>query len=499
MFKKIFIIATWFLAVTPLFTNNAIADGCKIAIPEWESNLPEDTLSKILKAAPKCPSNVQDFKQVLAKNEYTTTPSIVANRGFHNPSQGSFSFFEAVSGPGLKSGEFSFGHFSKGNKNGVLSLDQKPSPGALRIELIVWDNAKQVFNFYELLGAGTGGEWFYRGSSLDIVDDTENLFASRGAGVPAFGSKLRCSGCHISGGPILKEKNHQSDWWKADRTLPLGDWSLDAEVENLFETAVDASEFANWVDSGNISLEKSVAFQSYRKSKSLQAQLRPLFCDEEVELDSDPFPLDSPSTTVSVPARSLVFNMLGSETFSVSKQSYLKALSELGSRFPETNRQDADHAWLVPIKGRVDYAAIQQLLLEGIVDTEFVYDVLAIDFQNPFLSEKRCELLKLIPKEFTPNWKDVFVKNLAASQQPSSGELLKFMQENEYTSEYHVAQADKYLTEIQMQLKTEQGLKNILVKNVFAKREAVFNSELSSNPLGQILEPGFRVIFPRIR
>ena len=498
MFKTTFLTLFFASAVGLAIANPAIAEVCEISLPVWESKLPEDTLSNLLTGAQSCPEDVTGFKKLVAQNGYSTEPFIVAKRGFHSPSQGSFSFFETVSGAGLKSGDFTFGHFSEGRSNNVLTLAQTPSRGALMIELIVWDSPRQVFNFYELIGTGTRGKWFYRGNSFDIADDTENLFTSRNAGMPAFGKKLRCSGCHISGGPILKETDHQSDWWKVDRKLPLGAWTLDADVKTLFGSAKDASEFASTVNSGQTTLENSVAFQSHRRSKSLQSQFRPLFCDEQIELGSDPFPLEGPSASVIVPVKSLVSDWLGSGTITVSKKGYLNALSALGSRFPGTQMPDGDHAWLVPIKGRADSAAIQQLVADGLLTDDFVFDVLAIDFQNPVLSEKRCALLQLLPKELTADWKIEFTQRLAVSPQQGALELLKFINDPQHNPAFHKAQAAAHLVEIQNQLNTEQGLKSVLMKNVFAKRRAVFNSELSSNPLGQIFEPGFRVIFPEL-
>jgi hypothetical protein len=42
-------------------------------------------------------------------------------------------------------------------------------------------------------------------------------------GEPIFGKQLRCSGCHISGGPIMKELTEPHDsWWRTTRPLPLG-------------------------------------------------------------------------------------------------------------------------------------------------------------------------------------------------------------------------------------------------------------------------------------
>ncbi len=60
---------------------------------------------------------------------------------------------------------------------------------------------------------------------------------------------------------------------------------------------------------------------------------------------------------------------------------------------------------------------------------------------------------------------------------------------------FHAQRAKDLLVKTQLALSTESGQTKIF-KNLIAGRQAVFNAEISKNPRGQILEPGFRVIFP---
>jgi hypothetical protein len=148
------------------------------------TNVKGDSLFTVLQNAVGCPENVQSLKAVINQPGLSTQPYMVANRGIHNPAFGSFSFFEQVSGASpllknpIQTGEFFFGHFTTAENNQVVA-DQEPSKGKLLIELIAWDNLKNLFNFYELIGTGKGAQWFYRGDSADILADNALLKRSQ--------------------------------------------------------------------------------------------------------------------------------------------------------------------------------------------------------------------------------------------------------------------------------------------------------------------------------
>ncbi|RYZ83443.1 MAG: hypothetical protein EOP06_19975, partial [Proteobacteria bacterium] len=135
-----------------------------------------DALFAMLQNSSSCPANVQSLRVMISTSGLATKPFMVANRGIHNPEAGSFSFFEQVSGTNsltknvVRPGEFFFGHFTT-LEGQVVVADQKPAKGKLLIELLAWDETKKLFNFYELIGTATGGDWFYRGDSADILQD----------------------------------------------------------------------------------------------------------------------------------------------------------------------------------------------------------------------------------------------------------------------------------------------------------------------------------------
>ena len=459
------------------------------------ASVKNDPLFAVLLATTGCPQNVRGLKAALAQAGLATQPYMVANRGIHNPELGSFSFFEEVTGTSmslnisLNTGEFYFGHFT-GADNGVVVSDQEQSNGKLLIELIVWDGTKNLFNFYELIGTGKGGQWFYRGDSADVLADNAQLYLNEGK--PQFGKTLRCSACHTSGGPIMKElAAPHNDWWTANRPLSFVPNKLSSEVAAWVNNLGDAADFSYSVKTGIARLEQSPQYQNVKQQFSLQATLRPLFCETEINLESDVTPLTQSAGAIKIPGAWVVNPFLARGPLSLQTSAYQQLLNSFAMKFPETNNQDADHAWLVPVKGYSDLVAIHSLIKNGTVSEEFVADVLAVDFKNPVLSKKRCNLLKLVPAQGLAGFADI----LKSSPVDGASELYENLTNAQMTRAVHMKKAQDHLVVVQKMLNSTGGGTQ-LFKKVLADRQAVFNAEISKNPLGQILEPGFRVIFP---
>lgn len=453
-----------------------------------------DPLFLVLEKSVDCPEDIQSLKALLKQEGLASQPYMVANRGIHNPAFGSFSFFEKITGVSplfsqpIENGEVFLGHFT-GIENNTVVADQEPTKGKLLIELIAWDKVKKLFNFYELIGTGMGAKWFYRGDSQDIL--TDNAFLYLNPQGPKFGSTLRCSACHTSGGPIMKEMAlPHNDWWTASRPLYFAQ-TISHEVSTWVKQLGYASEFSQSVQAGIKMLEQSPKYQNAKQRFSLQVILRPLFCETEINLESDPVPLDQAFDSVQIPSTSIVSPFLASGPLSISSSAYHQLLKLANMQFPETSRRDADHGWLVPVKGYSDSAEIKRLVENRTVTEEFVADVLAVDLENPFLSSKRCGLLQLIPSEGL----SAFPERLKSSTLPGVGELYENLTNPLFTRNFHLKRAQELLAQTQRDLNTLDGQKRLFKKLIDA-RQAVFDAEISKNPRGQILEPGFRVIFP---
>lgn len=265
----------------------------------------------------------------------------------------------------------------------------------------------------------------------------------------------------------------------------------------LLEQVSDASLFASDVITGMQHLLNSKKMQVFQGKLSFQEQLRPLFCTTEINLQSS---TDSSETVVSIPSAFWLNPLLGNIDLTISIEDYNQLLKEFNIRFPETSLQDADHAWLTPVKGEADLNAIKQLIQHNIITKKFAQSVLMIDFTNPLFSSKRCELLKLIPESSQTNgkeWMEQFLVNLRNNEDQFKGarQLADYMSNGQLDSKDLMKKIKIYEYFLNQSISTRSGLRKHF-QQLIELRKAVFSNELSQNPLGQILEPGFRVIFP---
>ncbi len=117
-----------------------------------------------------------------------------------------------------------------------------------------------------------------------------------------------------------------------------------------------------------------------------------------------------------------------------------------------------------------------------------------MDFERPLFSELRCSLLDLVPNSgpIVSQFKAALSKLQTVHAKKLSQDLVV---ENKAA---HREKARAYLMEKQKEWTIHVNiLKELTMLNHL--RTSVFEDDLSKNPKGQILEPGFRVIFPKMR
>lgn len=488
------------------------AAACLITTSQGKSKTDlQDPLGKLLLAADPCPTDVFMLRKLLRQSKMKLAPTLVANRGFHNPSQGSFSIFEIVtttepSNRSVTEGDFFFGHFTGVGPNNALIADQNPQKGSLMIEAFAIDPSKGFNNFYELIGNGTEGKWFYRGDSADILADTQMLHRQVDPARPQFGNRLRCSACHSGGGPIMKEiYTPHNDWWTTPRPLNFGGRQPDAMLAEIFSSLVSAEYLSTAVVEGQTKLERDSRYQRIKSQTSLQEQLRPLFCPVEVNFQSDLNSNPHNQARVFVPTEFFVdsrlipagLKQLVQYGLPIERSAYAAALTQLGSRFPEVALADADHAWLTPVKAKSDKLAVTALITRRVIDAEFAADVLAIDFKNPVFSQARCSLLKYLPATAHVNWGAFFAATLLKADFPAAIELFQNLTNAARNLKFHQSRVHTFLANCRQAIKEPANVLK-MVELLDQKRNEIRASEISRNPLGQILEPGFRVIFPQI-
>jgi hypothetical protein len=523
------------------------ASKCTIQDNNSGNTLPDnfsaDPLFKIVTAQNICPQNALELRKRLLQLGYALKPAMVADRGFNNPlPAGSFSFFETVSNPAgstgtlpIQDGDWFFGHFQVANNNNNASASelveqQQGTQDNLLLESIVWDPNAGFYRFYEIRGTGQGGEWFYRGSSIDIQDDIRNLWRNTDPGQPVFGSapasnpgrwggqntafKLRCSGCHMDGGPIMKELAGPHDsWWRVERPLTLGSLVIQQELQPILANVIDADTFAGFIKKGVDKLLSSKPYMAARAANySLQEQLRPLFCEQEVNLESDQQPFTGPATTIEAPVSFFIDPRLlpdDQKPITIDKTLYTNALNTFQSSFMDYQSGasagiDADHAFEAPVKGHADIALIAALTgpqpgTDGkLVTPDFVTAVLAVDMTRPMFSATRCGLLALLPATADAGWQQRFQDALHANPSPAAQELYRNLTSPDHNAAAQKAAARKLVAQLQSNVSGEDGAAAVtgLVRLLAQQRLAVFQAQISQHPQGEIFEPSFRLIFP---
>ncbi|WP_416666010.1 hypothetical protein [Egbenema bharatensis] len=328
-----------------------------------------------------------------------------------------------------------------------VAFNSNEFPDQQDIEAWGWDSQRGRYNYYKLDRRGTGSlSWKFRGSS----DNAAQLTVAQRRGT--------CMQCHINGAPVMKELLRPwNNWHSLDFQVPYlqasavtpwlvaQDPKLDGRPDGATNSRLDGAEnlerlvaasiknFNQTRVSQNLQLDDSQnpvtdeeGFQTVIDGKTL---LKPLFATTEFNLISadrilsglHPLPAittDGPTENVKIPNsfflnanlisghRGLGYRGLGisdGQTFTgiteltpdEYKDLIIQSEVKLGGR-----TGDAVFAWLVPEPSHIDNDWVDRLMRQGIVTPEFVAAVMAIDLENPVLSEQRQQLLDLIPDQF---------------------------------------------------------------------------------------------------
>jgi hypothetical protein len=496
----------FFITLLPIYICSlSINAACVLEYNAQSSSTDlHDALALVFKIAPTCPTDVLELRHFFTSHGLHISSTMVANEGFHHPDNGSFSFFEFFIGQikfddqiiHIELGDLSIGHFTALDEQHTIILDQSLAPNKLLIEAIAWDEIKGAYNFYELRADNNATRWYYRGDSYDIYLDNQFLHRQ----TQSFGTRLRCSGCHSLGGLIIKEfKSPHNDWWQKNRPLLFGNYSMDSSVTDIINELHSAKLIAKAVNHGNQKLLSHPKFNAHLHALSWQERLRPLFCPVELNLKSDNKPFLEKHAQIEIPVDFFVDHRLlpkdAPSSLTISHLVYDKLLQQHNSHFPETTLPDGDHAWLTPVKAAFDEKMIDQLIKDGMIDEKFVYDVLMIDFTNPVFSQARCGLLHYLPDTATDNWRNIFITQLQTAAEPEAQELLSHMTNAGHDPKYHRKKVSRYLSHCKREIKKGDQISHYY-RLLLQRRSEIRASEISKNPLGQILEPGFRVIFP---
>jgi hypothetical protein len=168
--------------------------------------------------------------------------------------------------------------------------------------------------------------------------------------------------------------------------------------------------------------------QFLKRSGSPKDLLRPLFCSPELNLDNGA-EFASPvaggtdgSPMEGVPFDSMLDPHLRLFGFISTDPADYDAAIKANGQFVEgvDGAVDTVIDYVFPERANIDNEFVDELKAAGIVDDEFVKDVLLIDFTRPLFSKDRCDLLKYTPALtndlLNPEaLRDGFISNLEAA------------------------------------------------------------------------------------
>lgn len=276
----------------------------------------------------------------------------------------------------------------------VPSIDaNNPELPQTGIQVMSLDRSAGVFNFYALQGEGEGAEWVFHGNSFDQID-------------PQTRASSACASCHSDGGLVMREIDAPWVHWESASVRTVG---AGVAIDRFSELGVRSTgaELSGVVRAGNAHWNRTriEAFADPERTDlhggSTKPLLEPLFCSTSLNLQSAGVPNEggNPLPVRDIPS-SFFVDPLQQVTAAVSIDSgvYSTALTDAGSGIEGlVGPRDTFFGFTFVERAASDVAYVQMLLELGIVDAEFVLDVLSIDFTEPVYSSSRCALLEHAP------------------------------------------------------------------------------------------------------
>jgi hypothetical protein len=261
----------------------------------------------------------------------------------------------------------------------LLSVNATEDLGARTfVEMQALDAKTGLYNYW-VFG---GGQFTFNGTSLDA----------------AAGSSS-CGACHRDGGVLMKELDEPWIHWESNgKPLPGAD-ALFAKHGEMFGQRGDGRELEALVRTGNDAIVAArIGLQSDPQVGTVAKLLRPLFCSEQVNLDTAGTEVDGPVTEL--PPDLLVDPHWGIERgVTLDPDAYEAAVASAGQVVPGVaGRVDTEFKLVFPERAGFDIAYVRALVERGVIDEDFAADVLAIDFTRPLFSDARCDLLAFAPK-----------------------------------------------------------------------------------------------------
>ncbi len=251
------------------------------------------------------------------------------------------------------------------------------------LELIAADKTKGVFDYY----SQEDGRWTFFGSSSDFVESGYDC--KLGTCQPKIGKQTRCATCHPGGGLNMKELH--TPWVSWDQgNVPGAQEAIAKFPEQLGSRELGEFLEFNIVIPGNKQWVKKRL--ELMKAKGTQEVLRPLFCTVDINLQTSS---SQPEALTSVPSSFFIDRSFRSSQVPIDNADYKALLASTASTLPG-GKKDTPFGFVYPERSQQDLD-YQAEIGAGIVDDDFIKDVLSVDFTRPAFSVARCDLLKFAP------------------------------------------------------------------------------------------------------
>jgi hypothetical protein len=295
-------------------------------------------------------------------------------------------------------------------------------------EVMAWSEKIQAFAYYK----EEGGNWVRKGDGAMVPSQ------AKGA-KPTF----ECMACHTSGGPIMKELHDSWANWTSTWMTVADPKSPDATFNRMFGKVTRADDMEKRVIASE-HLHVKGRVDRAKAGGDLKGVLTQLFCDVgegtliaahsknsqrfgTVSTFSSMLPgafvvsplFRAPRTGTGTELgleNNLKFSLPQVDSVSIDAKAYVETLAKFGSKIGG-EAGDSIFPMNGPEKSYADIDVVQELLRQGLVDADFVADVLMTDFTTPAFSAPRCALADALPT----TWKDpaelktAFAANLAKS------------------------------------------------------------------------------------
>jgi hypothetical protein len=290
------------------------------------------------------------------------------------------------------------------------------------VEMIGFDEASGVFNYYSLEDVDTKGRaWRFFGSSNDLV--------AKGPGEGSFPNQARrCANCHVNGGLIQKEL--ESPWMHWDQGGKISSIAAahTAKAPELLGVPADgATVEASIIRPGNGAyLPHAITFR--KEQLGFGELLQPLFCTGETNLQQGAgnLPPKGQQDLSDFLNRGLFDNVLVRDvisgvlddtgqfpaikvngSFALDATAFASARAKANQRvvFGGTKHADgtvsggkllADETMVAasfPGRAAIEDDMINRLIQDNVIDAILFRAVLMVDFTRPAFSDTRCDLL----------------------------------------------------------------------------------------------------------